>query len=206
VPEFHSIIPTSGFGAYVEGIDHTGQNHVSVHASHPDMSSFQNENVLLHDAHHEMPSLTDRAQPHLTMTDSHLDMSFWSSCQTGNFHHSQSEHVAYSSPLNMGVLSPARVETFVLGDNWQDRGTQRSSEHQEYLRSIARADVNFPMMDEFIYDSNTSMHGEHSYFPFSDRTTKMQQKSKFGINTFYHMILLFHSLTKHPLEFLPSCD
>jgi hypothetical protein len=204
VPEFHSIIPTSQFGAYVEGMDHTGQNHVSVHASHPDMLSFQN--VLLRDAHHEMPSLTDQAQPHSMMTDSHLDMSFWSSRQTGNFHHSQSEHVSYSSPPTTGVLLPAHVETFVLGDNWQDRGMQRSSEHQEYLRSIARVDGNFPPMDGFIYDSNTSMHGEHTYFPFSDRMTKIQQKGKFGINTFYHMILLFHSLTKHPLKFLPSCD
>jgi hypothetical protein len=204
MPEFHSIIPTSRFGADVEGINHNGQNHVLVHASHPDMSSFQN--VLLGDAHNEMPSLTDRAQPHLTMTDSHPDMSSLSSRQTGIFHLSQSEHVSYGSPLTTALLSPACVETFVLGDNWQDRGMQRSSEHQEYLHSIACADGNLPLMDGFIYDSNTSMHGEHSYFPFSDRTTKIQQKGKFGINTIYHKILWFQSLTKHPLEFLPSCD
>jgi hypothetical protein len=72
---------------------------------------------------------------------SHPDMSF----QNVLLHdaHHESKHVSYSSLPTTGVLLPARGETFVLGDNWQDRGTQRNSEHQEYLRSIAHVDGNF---------------------------------------------------------------
>jgi hypothetical protein len=89
----------------------------------------------------------------------------------------------FHSPYHIGAFGDNRLDfigAFVYdsGGSAHPDMSFRSSRH-EYLRSIAHADVNFPAMDGFIYDSNSSMHGEHSYFPFSDRTTKIQQKGKF---------------------------
>jgi hypothetical protein len=47
-----------------------------------------------------------------------------------------------------------------------------------------------------MYHGNISMHGEHSYLPFSYQPSMMKERGKICLNKIYQKILSFQSLTK----------